>query len=128
MNTLRISAIGCLAAASLWAAPNATGEWTGKMPLPNGNTTNVQLVLKASAPELDGTITFRNRMARIANGREKGNRISFDVVRDFGGHQVKRHFQGTLAGDTMHLTVTREASMRRMGHGPRKFDLQRARH
>ncbi|HEX7361318.1 MAG TPA: hypothetical protein VF283_12575 [Bryobacteraceae bacterium] len=121
-------AIGGLTAASLCAAANATGEWTGKMPLPDGNTTNVQLVLKASAPDLDGTITIRNRMGRIANGSDNGNRLSFDVVRYVDGHEVKRHFQGTLTGDTMHLTVTREASMRRMGHGPRQFDLQRARH
>jgi hypothetical protein len=107
MTTLRIFAIGCLAAASLWAARNATGKWSGQMPLRNGSTTEVQLILKTNAPYLTGTIRIHNRLMEISKGREDGDTVSFDVVRDAGDRQLKQHFRGTVAGDTMHLSVTR---------------------
>lgn len=127
MKALRVFAAGCFAAAALWAASPATGEWKGDISMRNGNVMHVTMDLKAQdGGGLTGTIAGRNGPVEIADGKVKDNHVSFNVVREFDDRQFKQHYDGTLDGDTIHFTVTREGGMGRMGGGRgRTFDVQR---
>ncbi|MGH9582102.1 MAG: hypothetical protein ACRD4O_04105 [Bryobacteraceae bacterium] len=130
MKTWRVFAIGCLAAAALWAASSVTGKWAGEITMRNGNTIPVTMDLKASdGGDLTGTITGRNGPVEIAGGKVNGDNVTFNVVREFNGNQFKQHYQGTLDGDTIHFKITREGGgMGRMGHGrSRELDVTRVR-
>jgi hypothetical protein len=126
MTAFRLVALSCLTAAAVWAASSVTGVWEGQVQMRNGNTLTVHLDLKASDDGgLTGTVTGRGRPVQIADGKVQGNNITFNVVREFTGTQIKQHYDGTLDGDTIHFNVTTEG-------GPasgvtRAFDAKRVR-
>jgi hypothetical protein len=128
MKALRVLALGCLAAAAVWAASNVTGKWTGDITMRNGNTMTVNLDLKAADNgALTGTISGRNGPVDISDGKVDGDNVTFNVVREFNGNQFKQHYDGTVNGDSIHFKITMEGGAGRMGGGrAREFDVKRA--
>jgi hypothetical protein len=118
----RLILAGSVALVALWAA-DATGKWTGEMQGRNG-TMNVSLNLKADGAKLTGTVGGRNGDTDISDGKVDGDSVSFTVVREFNGNQIKQNYKGKLDGDTIHFTVTREGG--NGGGQPRTFDAHRA--
>jgi hypothetical protein len=115
--------IGSLALVSLWAA-DATGKWTAEMQGRNGNAMTVNMNLKADGAKLTGTVSGRNGDTDISDGKVEGDDVSFTVVREFNGNQVKQNYKGKMDGDAIHFTVTTEGGM---GNGkPRTFDAHRS--
>ena len=121
MKALRVVLIGSLVALGLWAA-DVTGKWTADMQGPNGNTMTTTFNLKADGNNLTGTVSGRNGDTNITDGKVDGNNISFTVVREMQGNQMKMNYKGTVDGDTIHFTVMREGQE---GQG-RQFDAKRA--
>jgi hypothetical protein len=113
---------GSVALVALWAA-DATGKWTGEVQGRNG-TMNVNLNLKADGAKLTGTVGGMNGDTDISDGKVDGDNVSFTVVREFNGNQIKQNYKGKLDGDTIHFTVTREGG--NGGGQPRTFDAHRA--
>jgi hypothetical protein len=118
----RLILAGSVALVALWAA-DATGKWTGEMQGRNG-TMNVNLKLKADGAKLTGTVGGMNGDTDISDGKVDGDSVSFTVVREFNGNQIKQNYKGKLDGDTIHFTVTREGG--NGGGQPRTFDAHRA--
>ncbi len=121
MKALRVLLIGSLVALGLWAA-DVTGKWTAEMQGQNGNTMTTTFNLKADGNNLTGTVSGRNGDTNISDGKVDGNDVTFTVVREMNGNQMKMNYKGTVDGDTIHFTVTREGAE---GAG-RQFDAKRA--
>jgi hypothetical protein len=124
MRALRILLVGCLLTASMWAA-DATGKWTAEMQGRGGQTMTVTMNLKADGDKLTGNVSGRNEPTDITDGKIDGNNISFSVVRQFNGNQIKQTYKGKLDGDVIHFSMTMEGGQ--MGNAPaREFDAKRA--
>jgi hypothetical protein len=119
----RLIALSSIALATLWAA-DATGKWTAEMQGRNGNTMTVNMNLKADGAKLTGTVSGRNGDTDITDGKVDGDSVSFTVVREFNGNQIKQNYKGKLDGDAIHFTVTMEGG--NGGGAPRTFDAHRA--
>src|SRR5215471_2955377 len=120
---LRLVLAGSVAAAMAWAA-DVTGKWTGEMEGRNGNTTTVNMNLKADGAKLTGTVSGRAGDTEISDGKVDGDDVSFTVVREFNGNQMKQNYKGKVDGGTIHFSVTMEGGM---GNGkPRTFDAHKA--
>ena len=82
--------------------------------------------LKADGAKLTGTISFPGRgggdptEGTISDGKIDGDKISFNVVRDFGGNSVTNMYEGVLSGDTIKGTQPGGGGRggRRGGGGP----------
>jgi autotransporter translocation and assembly factor TamB len=119
----RLILASSVALVALWAA-DATGKWTAEMQGRNGNTMTVNMNLKADGAKLTGTVSGRNGDTEISDGKIDGDNVSFTVIREFNGNQIKQNYKGKLDGDAIHFTLTMEGGM---GNGqPRTFDAHRA--
>jgi hypothetical protein len=115
---LGVAAVGCLLAA------DPSGKWTYDMQGRNGNTMTVNMELKADGEKLTGTVSGRSGDTQISDGKVDGDTVSFVVVREFNGNQIKQNYKGKLDGDAIHFAMTMEGGM---GSGkPREFDAHRA--
>jgi hypothetical protein len=123
MKTFRIVLVGILATVLMWAA-DVTGKWTAEMPGRGGQTMTMTMNLKAEGNNLTGTVSGRRGETEISDGKIDGDNVSFSVVHEFNGTQMKQNFKGKVEGDTIHFTVTTEGGM---GQGrAHEFDAKRA--
>lgn len=103
---LRLLALSCLLAVSAFAA-DATGKWTAQMPgRDGGNPMNITFDLKADGSTLTGNVGGARGQTDISNGKVDGDKVSFDVVREWNGNSMTMHYTGVISGDTLKLTVT----------------------
>jgi hypothetical protein len=129
---LLVGTILLLVVCAAMAADDISGKWTMSQAARNGGPPRVTTFdLKVDGMTLTGTVSspLGGRGAgeptpiAIANGKVKGNTISFEVVRTFSGNSVTTKYEGTLAGDTMHIKQTID-----LGKGPQTVavDAKRA--
>jgi hypothetical protein len=123
MKAIRLILASSLAVVAMWAA-DATGKWTGETQGRNGNTMTVTLNLKADGAKLTGTVSGRNGDTDISDGKVDGDTLTFTVVREFNGNQIKQNYKGKLDGDAIHFSVTMEGGQG--GGQPRTFDAHRS--
>ena len=97
-------------------AADVSGKWTYEQQGRNGNSQTVTLNLTASGSSLTGTVTGGMGRrgggeapppANISNGKVDGDKISFEVTREFNGNSFTTKYKGTLSGDQLKLTVER---------------------
>ena len=124
MKAFRLIMAGCLVAAATWAA-DVNGKWSAEMQGRNGNAMTINMNFKADGDKLTGTVSGRNGDTEISDGKVDGDNISFHVVREFNGNQMKQSYKGKVEGDTIHFTVTMEGGNMGGGSG-RQFDAHRA--
>ena len=89
-------------------AADVTGKWVARMAGRNGQTHDVTFTFKAEGNVLTGTVTTRRGDVPISDGKIDGNHISFNQTMEFNGNTVRLSYRGTLAGDEIKLTRTRE--------------------
>jgi hypothetical protein len=107
---LSLSAAAIFLVAGLAQAADATGTWTAQVPGRDGQTRETKFNLKADGDKLTGTMTGRNGDLTIADGKVKGDEISFDVTLNFQGNSVKMDYTGKVAGDEIQFKRHREGS------------------
>ena len=114
-----------LALACVAMAADATGKWTMEQAGRNGGPPRVSTIeLKVDGAKLTGSITAPGRggdptVSQISNGKVDGDKISFEVVRNFGGDSMTIKYEFTVKTDEMAGKVT----MPGMGGGePRVMD------
>ncbi|MCC6859590.1 MAG: hypothetical protein IT158_13555 [Bryobacterales bacterium] len=112
---VQCGALAALLAAAGWAA-GITGKWKAEFQTPDGNTRSSIFNLKEDGATLTGTVESPRGQSEIQEGRISGNEISFSVVRNFGGNDVKMLYKGTVSGDEMKLKVEVEG-------GDRTFEM-----
>ena len=98
-----------LIAASVLAAADPTGVWTGDQPGPNGNTYSITFKLKVDGGKLTGTMGGDQFEQPIQNGEIRGDDISFTVHLDFG-NGIDLKYTGKVASDKIDFTVQRGGS------------------
>src|SRR3954454_12571183 len=85
-------------------AADVSGKWTYEQAgRQGGNPTQVTLTLKAEGGKLTGNVSQPGRNGNmdtaITNGKVDGDKVSFEVVREFNGNQMISKYEGTVAGD-----------------------------
>ena len=109
MKTFRFVIMGALLAVSLWAA-DPTGKWTAEMQGRDGNKREVTMNLKADGDKLTGTVGGPMGDTDITDGKVDGDNISFTVVREFNGNQMKMNYKGAVSGDQIKFKVARDGA------------------
>jgi hypothetical protein len=108
MRTLLLGALlGIFAFAA--SAADVTGKWTAQVPGRGGNTTENTFVFKVDGAKLTGTMDAgRGGPIEITDGKVSGDDISFTVVRNFGGNDMKFVYKGKVSGSEIKFTRTME--------------------
>ena len=96
-------------------AADVSGKWTGEVPA-RGETRTATFVFKMDGDKLTGTMTGPQGDVVLQDVKMTGDQISFSAT----GGNAKIMFTGTVAGDQIKMTRTREG-----GQG-REFTLKRA--
>lgn len=98
------------------AGADVSGKWTGEMPARGGEKMSTTFTFNAEGEKLTGTMTGPQGEVALQDGKVSGDQISFSMT----GGNAKILFQGTVAGDEIKMTRTREG-----GQG-REFVVKRA--
>jgi hypothetical protein len=93
----------CLAVA--WAA-DVSGKWKAEYQSPDGQTRQSTFTFQVSGEKLTGTVGSARGDAQISEGRVSGDDISFTVIRNFGGDDIKFLYKGKVSGDEIKLKMT----------------------
>jgi hypothetical protein len=101
---------------SAWAT-DVTGKWVAQAPSGQG-TSEITLIFKVDGTTLTGTLdnSAMPGAIEIKDGKIQDNDISFHVLREFGGNEMKVVWKGKVAGDEIRFTRGIEGGM--MGGGP----------
>jgi hypothetical protein len=116
---LKTICIACFAIAMLTItarAADVTGKWSGQVPS-RGEAAAATFTFKVDGDKLTGTMTSPQGEVPLQEGKVSGDQISFAMT----GGNAKILFSGTVAGDEIKMTRTRE------GGQAREFTLKRAR-
>ena len=100
----------CLVIAALtvaWAA-DVSGKWVAQVPGRDGQTRETTFNFKVEGEKLTGTVSGRQGDNQITDGKIKGDDISFTVVNNFNGNEVKLLYKGKVAGDEIKFTRSRD--------------------
>jgi hypothetical protein len=91
------------------SAADVTGKWTAQVPGRGGNTAETTFVFKVDGANLTGTMDGgRGGPVEITDGKTSGDDVSFVVVRNFGGNQMKMVFKGKVSGSEIKFTRAME--------------------
>ncbi len=113
--------------AGICAAAGIDGKWSAERKIDRGGETMVikqTFDLKSEGAKLTGKITMQfgdmePRTMEIKNGKVDGNRFSFATTMSTPNGDFTSTYEGTVEGDTLKGTVTRE------GGEPRPFEAKR---
>jgi hypothetical protein len=94
-----------LAATSLFAA-DLSGKWVAKMQTPNGETRDMVMNLKADGDKITGTVSGMRGDAEITEGKLAGADVSWVVVRNFNGNEIRQAYKGKVEGGEMKLQIS----------------------
>lgn len=85
-----------------FAAPDATGSWTGEVQTPDGNTMQLTFTFKQDGEKLTGSVQGpQGDPMDISEGKVDGDKISFDT--SFNGTTIVH--EGTIGNDEIKLTA-----------------------
>jgi hypothetical protein len=89
-----------LAPAPAWAA-DLTGTWNWTV-RPQGQELQRQGKFKQEGEKLTGTVSGTNlQPVEIREGKVKGDEVSFVMIREQNGQQLRISYQGKVSGDTI---------------------------
>lgn len=114
-KSIRIVCATIFALALTVFAADVSGKWAGKVPT-RGEEVDATFTFKVESDKLTGTMTGPQGEAPLQDGKVAGDKISFSTM----GGNAKILFEGTVAGDQIKMTRTRE------GGQAREFTLKRA--
>jgi len=110
-------------------AADVTGKWTAQMPGRNGQTRESTFNFKVDGNTVTGTISGPRGDMEISDGKIDGDTITFSQTMEFNGNTMKILYKGTVSGDSINFTRTREGGgggEGRKGGGPMEFTAKRA--
>jgi hypothetical protein len=87
-------------------AADVSGKWKTSFTTPDGQVRENTLALQQDGEKLTGTLASRIGDAKIQDGVVKGDELSFTVIRNFGGEDVKFTYKGKVTGNKMALKVS----------------------
>ena len=105
-------------------AADVTGKWTAEVPGRGGNMQTNTITLKQEGTKVTGTLDGgRGGPVEITNGKVEGDSVSFTVVRNFNGNEIKQNFKGTVSGNEIKFTRTMEGGQ---GGQPIEFTAKKS--
>jgi hypothetical protein len=107
----------CIAIAAITvtaSAADVSGKWSGQVPS-RGEAAAATFTFKVDGDKLTGTMTGPQGEVSLQEGKVSGDQITFATT----GGNAKILFQGTVAGNEIKMTRTRE------GGQAREFTLKR---
>jgi hypothetical protein len=102
-----VGALAVVLAAALQAA-DVTGKWVAQVPGRDGQTREQTFTFKVEGEKLTGSVTGRQGDVPITDGKISGDDLSFTVVMNFQGNEVKMLYKGKVAGQEIKFTRQRE--------------------
>jgi uncharacterized protein (DUF2147 family) len=92
------------------SAADATGKWTAESPGRNGGPPRVSTFdLKADGAKLNGTVSTTIQgnpvSSPITEGKVDGDTVTFVVIRNFNGNEMKQSYTGKVKADAIEFTV-----------------------
>lgn len=95
-------------------AADVTGKWMSEAPA-NGKGGPQTFTLKQDGSTLTGTVEAgRGGPANVSNGKVDGDKVSFEVTREFNGNSMTTKYSGTVSGSSMTLTAEGARGSREM--------------
>jgi hypothetical protein len=112
---LFVTAILLVVAIGAFAA-DVSGKWSFEQQGRGGGPARqVTITLKQEGAKLTGEVPGFGRggdapppPTQITNGKVDGDKVSFDVVREFQGNKMTTKYEGVVTGGEMKLKITRE--------------------
>jgi hypothetical protein len=101
--------------ASVLAAADISGKWSGEVPRRGGETSTATFVFKVEGDKVTGTMSGQQGEVALQDVTLKGDELSFSTT----GGNAKIVFKGTVSGDQIRMTRARE------GGQAREFTLKR---
>jgi hypothetical protein len=87
-------------------AADVSGKYKTSFTTPDGQTREGTMTLKADGEKLTGSVSGRQgNEIEISEGKVSGDGVSFVVVRNFNGNEVKINYKGKLVGNEIKFTV-----------------------
>jgi opacity protein-like surface antigen len=86
-------------------AADVTGKWKTSFTTRNGDKRESIIELKADGNKLTGKMESQRGSVDITDGKVDGDNISFSVIRNFNGNEMKINYRGTVSGNEMKLTM-----------------------
>jgi len=110
------------------SAGGINGKWIAQLPGRDGQTRETTFNFKAEGNKLTGTVSGRQGDTPISDGEINGEDISFTVIANVRGNEVKVVYKGKLAGKEIKFTRTREGGNREGGEDqpPLEFTAKKA--
>ena len=105
--TLMLAAFVLAGLSVVWAA-DVNGKWVAQVPGRGGQTRETTFNFKAEGAKLTGTVSGMQGDQPISDGKINGDEISFLVVANFQGNEIKLVYKGKVTGDEIKMTRTRE--------------------
>lgn len=96
-----------------WAA-DISGQWKAEFTAPDGATRQNTFTFKQDGEKLTGTVASAMGEVQIQEGKVAGDAVSFFVMRNFGGNDVKLSYAGKAAGNEIKFKVTFEGADREL--------------
>ena len=103
-----LAAAFVLASLSVVFAAGIDGKWLAQVPGRGGQTRETTFTFKAEGAKLTGTVSGMQGDQPISDGKIAGDDISFLVVANFQGNEIKFVYKGKVAGDEIKMSRTRE--------------------
>jgi hypothetical protein len=118
---LILGAIALLGLAVPVLAADIDGKWVSEREGRDGTVSKTYYEFKASGTELTGKITTERQgtptETPISEGKIEGENVSFTIVRNMRGNEMKQMYKGKLAGDQITFTMEREGGFGGMRGG-----------
>lgn len=112
MRVCVFALFACLLFAGAAVAADVSGKWVGQMPGRDGGTIEQNFLLKQEGAKITGKMTMdfggQTMEQQIVDGKIEGDQISFTTVAEFGGNEIRFNYKGSVSGNEMKLTRTRE--------------------
>jgi hypothetical protein len=90
---------------SLSLAADISGKWKADYTSPDGTARTSTFEFKADGEKLTGKVSSPRGESELKEGTIKGDDVSFVVIRNFNGDDVKIGYKGKIKGDTIQFTV-----------------------
>ena len=104
-----VFALGIAANAADEKKVDPTGNWTWNVPGRDGTPRPTTAKLKLEGDKLTGTVSGRQGTdTAIEEAKLKGDEISFQVTREFGGTKFVSKYTGKVSGDTIKGKIATE--------------------
>lgn len=87
-------------------AADVNGKWKADYETPDGQQRSTVFTFKAEGGKLTGTAASAMGEVPIQDGKIQGDEISFHVIRNFGGNDVKINYKGKVGANEIKLTVS----------------------